>query len=200
MDSPDTYLTPAEKALMEKACVGIAGAGGLGSNCAMLLVRAGVRRLVIADFDTVAPSNLNRQFYFRRQIGMKKTAALAENLREIAPDTELELHDTRIERCNVRDIFAKCDIIVEAFDNAESKAMLVGEMAGGGKPLVAASGIAGWGRSGDMALRKIGANLYMAGDCESGVGGDLSPHGPRVAIAAAMQANTVAALILGQRV
>ena len=91
------YLTADEAARLAQARIGIAGAGGLGSNCAMHLVRAGVRRLVLADFDMVAPSNLNRQFFFRDQIGRKKVDALAENLRRIKPDLELTLHDVRLD-------------------------------------------------------------------------------------------------------
>ena len=81
--SANPYLTPAERAVLERARIGIAGAGGLGSNCAMHLVRAGVRRLVVADFDVVGESNLNRQFFFRDQLGMKKVAALKANLLRI---------------------------------------------------------------------------------------------------------------------
>ena len=70
--SANPYLTPAERAVLERARIGIAGAGGLGSNCAMHLVRAGVRRLVVADFDVVGESNLNRQFFFRRHHQLRR--------------------------------------------------------------------------------------------------------------------------------
>ena len=60
--SANTYLTERERRILESARVGIAGAGGLGSNVSMLLVRAGIRKFVIADFDEVNESNLNRQF------------------------------------------------------------------------------------------------------------------------------------------
>ena len=87
----NTYLTERERRILENAKVGIAGAGGLGSNCAMHLVRAGVKKLVIADFDVVSESNLNRQFFFRDQLGRKKVDALAENLRRIEPGLELDI-------------------------------------------------------------------------------------------------------------
>ena len=89
----NTYLTERERHILESAKVGIAGAGGLGSNVAMLLVRAGMKKLVIADFDTVNESNLNRQFFFRRQLGEKKIDALAVNLLQIEPELALELHE-----------------------------------------------------------------------------------------------------------
>ena len=113
MSSPNPLLTEAERAALEAAKVGIAGAGGLGSNCAAHLVRAGVRRLVIADFDVVAESNLNRQFYFRDQIGRKKVDALAENLRRIEPGLELELACERLDGARARELFADCDVVVE---------------------------------------------------------------------------------------
>ncbi|MEA4862684.1 MAG: ThiF family adenylyltransferase [Victivallaceae bacterium] len=101
------YLSEAERGALENAVVGIAGAGGLGSNCAAHLVRAGVRRLVIADFDTVTESNLNRQFFFRDQIGYKKIDALRENLLRIEPGLELELHDSELNAGNIAAIFEK---------------------------------------------------------------------------------------------
>ena len=80
------YLTDAQRTVLEKAKIGVAGLGGLGSNVLSHLVRAGIRRFVAADFDVVSASNLNRQFFFADQVGRKKTEALAENLRRIAPD------------------------------------------------------------------------------------------------------------------
>ena len=200
MDSPNIYLSPEEREKLENARVGIAGAGGLGSNCAMHLVRAGVKKLVIADFDTVVPSNLNRQFFFARQIGMKKTEALSENLRAISSGVELELRDTRIDGRNAVEIFGDCDVTAEAFDGAEAKATLIGALASRGRTVVAASGIAGWGRSNEIRLRKAADNLYIAGDMSSGIGEGMHPASPRVGIAAAMQANTIIAILLGKMV
>ena len=110
--SANTYLTERERRILESARVGIAGAGGLGSNVAMLLVRAGIGKFVIADFDEVNESNLNRQFFFRGQIGEKKVDALARNLRLVEPDLELELHDVRLTSENVAKVFAGCDGVV----------------------------------------------------------------------------------------
>ena len=196
--SVNTYLNERERRILESAVVGIAGAGGLGSNCAMHLVRAGVKKLVIADFDVVGESNLNRQFFFRRQLGEKKIDALAANLREIEPDLALELHDVRLTADNADLVFAGCQIIVEAFDSAEAKEMLLNSLLPLGKPIVSAIGLAGWGRSNDIRVRKVGRNLILVGDQTRDVRDGFAPVGVRVGIAAAMQANSVVSLLLGE--
>lgn len=192
----NAYLTEAERAVLEGAKVGIAGAGGLGSNVAMHLVRAGVRRLTVADFDVVSESNLNRQFFFRDQIGMRKVAALKANLLRIAPEAEIESVDVRLDAVSARRLFADCPIVVEALDDAGAKAMLLDAFIGSGKKIVAASGLAGWGRSNAIRLKAAGREVVVVGDGETGVGPDAPPQAPRVAIAAAMQANAVMALLL----
>lgn len=195
------YLSDRERTLLDACTVGIAGAGGLGSNCAAHLVRAGVRRLVIADFDVVMPGNLNRQFFFADQIGRKKINALRDNLLRIEPELELTLCDTKITPENAGSIFAGCGIVVEAFDHGREKMMLIETMLAAGKTVVAASGLAGWGRSGQIALRRTAAGrLYLVGDLDraAGDGRNLFPASPRVGIAAAIEANTVIALILGE--
>ena len=65
--------------------VAICGLGGLGSNIAISLARAGIEKLILIDFDKVDITNLHRQQYKANQIGMDKTDALSENLKEIAP-------------------------------------------------------------------------------------------------------------------
>lgn len=194
----NTYLDSREREVLERARVGVAGAGGLGSNCAAHLVRSGVRRLVIADFDTVNESNLNRQFFFRRQMGEKKVYALAENLRLIEPDLELDVRDVRVTAENAAALFDDCDIVIEAFDAADQKSMLLAALLPSGRPVISASGIAGWGLSNSIRLRHVGRNLYLVGDGESSVGEGRAPASPRVGIAAAMQANAAVAVLLGQ--
>ncbi|MBR6463292.1 sulfur carrier protein ThiS adenylyltransferase ThiF [bacterium] len=198
--SANTYLTDRERAILESANIGIAGAGGLGSNCASHLVRAGIRKLTIADFDTVSESNLNRQFFFRHQIGEKKIAALAENLRLIEPDLDLSLCGEMITPENAKSVFSSCDIVVEAFDSSSAKMMLISALRTCGKPIVSASGLAGWGRSNDIRLNRVGGNLFLIGDGESDVKHGIAPVSPRVGIAAAMEANTVVALLLGEKI
>ncbi len=192
----NTYLTPGERTLLESARVGIAGAGGLGSNCAMHLVRAGVLHLTVVDFDVVNESNLNRQFFFRDQLGRKKVEALKENLRSIGPAVDIRAVDMRLDASSAREVFADCDILVEAFDVVDAKVMLVSSFASSGKMLVTASGLAGWGRSNAMRVRKMG-NIVAIGDGETAVGANAAPVSPRVGIAAAMEANAVVSLLLG---
>ena len=195
--SANTYLTPEERAVLESARVGIAGAGGLGSNCAMHLVRSGVKHITIADFDVVNESNLNRQFFFRDQLGQKKVEAIKANLLRIEPDADIRAVDMRLDASSAREIFADCDIVVEAFDVVDAKVMLVSSFASSGKKLVTASGLAGWGRSNAMRVRKMG-NIVAIGDGETAVGANAAPASPRVGIAAAMQANAVVAMLLGE--
>ncbi len=198
--SANTYLSSEERKALESVRVGIAGAGGLGSNCAMHLVRSGVTHLTIVDFDVVNESNLNRQFFFRDQLGMKKVEALKANLLRIAPDADLRAVDMKLDAGSVCEVFSDCDIVVEAFDVAAAKAMLVSALAGSGRKIVTASGMAGWGRSNEMRVRKMGPEIVAVGDGESAVGATASPHSPRVGIAAAMEANSVVALLLGEEV
>ena len=192
----NTYLTPEERAALESARVGIAGAGGLGSNCAMHLVRSGVKHITIADFDVVNESNLNRQFFFRDQIGQKKVEAVKANLLRIEPDADIRAVDMRLDASSAREVFADCGVVVEAFDAVDAKVMLVSAFASSGKKLVTASGLAGWGRSNAMRVRKMG-NIVAIGDGETSVGDGAAPVSPRVGIAAAMEANAVVSLLLG---
>ena len=196
--SANPYLTPAERAVLEKVRIGVAGAGGLGSNCAMHLVRSGIRHLVVADFDVVGESNLNRQFVFRDQLGMKKVDALKANLLRIDPEVDVQAVDVRLDAASTRELFEDCDIVVEAFDAVEAKTMILSTLMPLGMRLVTASGLAGWGKSNAMRVRKMGANVVVVGDGETGVATDVAPTSPRVGIAAAMEANAVVAWLLGK--
>lgn len=193
--SVNVYLSSEERFVLERARIGVAGAGGLGSNCAAHLVRAGVRKLVLADFDVVTEANLNRQFFFRDQIGHKKVSALADNLRRVEPGLELDLHDERLDAEGCRKAFKDCDVVVEAFDSAAAKGMLYAALSG--TKVVGASGLGGWGRSGAIRVRRVGANMVLVGDFESDVTEGVPPQSPRVGIAAAMEANAAIALLLG---
>ena len=196
--SANPYLTSAERAVLEKVRIGVAGAGGLGSNCAMHLVRSGIRHLVVADFDVVGESNLNRQFFFRDQLGMKKVDALKANLLRIDPEADIQAVDVRLDAASTRELFEDCDIVVEAFDVVEAKTMILSTLMPLGMRLVTASGLAGWGKSNAMRVRKMGANVVVVGDGETGVATDVAPASPRVGIAAAMEANAVVAWLLGK--
>ena len=184
--------------ILQNKTVGIAGAGGLGSNCAVSLVRVGLGNLIIADFDAVSESNLNRQYYFRDQIGMKKVFALRDNLVRINPELNLTIIDELLNPGNIVQHFGKCDVIVEAFDAADQKEMLIETVLINfpDKPLVIGLGMAGWGMNDSINVRQID-NLYICGDEVSEIGPDLPPIAPRVGIVANMQANVVLEILLG---
>jgi sulfur carrier protein ThiS adenylyltransferase len=76
--TPETMQDAEVRKRLIEFRIGIAGCGGLGSNCAVALSRVGIGRLILVDFDVVELSNLNRQYYFRDQIGLLKTEALTE--------------------------------------------------------------------------------------------------------------------------
>lgn len=175
------------------ATVAVCGLGGLGSNIAIALARAGIGRLILIDFDRVDLTNLHRQQYKAEQIGMYKTVALAENLKEIAPYISLEIHTERITEDNAVTLFQDADIICEAFDDAECKAMLTNtvltEMRD--KYLVAASGMAGLYDANRIKTRKVTSKFYLCGDGESDVSEGMGLVSSRVMICAAHQAHTV---------
>ena len=175
------------------ATVAVCGLGGLGSNIAIALARAGVGRLILIDFDRVDITNLHRQQYKADQIGMYKTVALAENLKEIAPYISIEVHTERITEDNAVTLLQDADIICEAFDDAECKAMLteivLTEMRD--KYLVAASGMAGLYDANRIKTRKVTSKFYLCGDEESDVANGLGLVSSRVMVCAAHQAHTV---------
>ena len=176
--------------------IGIAGVGGLGSNCAQLLARSGFVDFVLVDFDHVENSNLNRQFYFEDQIGQAKVQALARNLRQINPAVKLRTVQERVSADNVGQLFADRDVVVEAFDSPVSKRMIAEAYSRSGKLLVAASGLAGWGDNDRIKVHRIHSRFYLVGDLTSGVEGGLPPLAPRVMIAAAKQADIVLGWVL----
>lgn len=192
--------TPGVHARLKRGVVGIAGAGGLGSAVAVALARVGVGRLVVADFDVVEPSNLNRQQYFIDQIGRFKVDALGENLRRINPYVTVEAYRELLGAENIPLIFSGCSIVVEAFDRADMKAMLVNRVleAMPQSSVVAASGLAGYGPNNSIATRKVSRRLYLVGDAVSEAAPGNGLMAPRVGIAASHQANQVVRILLGE--
>ena len=182
------------------ATVAICGLGGLGSNIAIALARAGIGKLILIDFDRVDITNLHRQQYKISQIGRYKTEALADNLREIAPYIELELHTERITEDNAVTLLRDADIICEAFDDAECKAMLTNTILSKlpDKYLVAASGMAGMGVTNSIKTRRITSRFYLCGDETSEVSDGIGLVAPRVALCAAHQAHTVLRILAKQ--
>ena len=184
---------------LKEAKVCILGLGGLGSNVAVLLARSGIGFLKLVDFDTVEASNLNRQQYRISHIGIKKTEAMKNIIREINPFVEVEILDIKVDRENIYSIVGDIEIVVEAFDRAETKAMLMEELlTNTNKIVVSASGMAGLGSANEIVTRKIRNNFYLIGDNYSDYEEYLGIMSTRVMICAAHQANIVLRLILGE--
>lgn len=177
--------------------VAICGLGGLGSNIAILLARAGVGKLILVDFDKVDITNLHRQQYKTCQIGMYKTEALRCNLKEIAPYLETEIHTVHMNKNNYYELLQCADIICEAFDSAEAKADIVNyvleEMPS--KYIVASSGMAGLKSANLIKTRKISKYFYLCGDEKSDVEDGIGLVSSRVSVCASHQANAVLCII-----
>jgi sulfur carrier protein ThiS adenylyltransferase len=184
---------------LQASTVAVCGLGGLGSNIAISLARAGVGKLILVDFDCVDVTNLHRQQYKANQVGLPKPEALLANLQEVAPYTEYETHFEKVSAENVSALLVNADVICEAFDNAEAKAMLVNTVLETlpSKYLVAASGMAGFDCGNSIRTRKITDKFYLSGDGVSDVNGGIGLVAPRVMLCAAHQALTVIRLILG---
>jgi sulfur carrier protein ThiS adenylyltransferase len=160
---------------IEEAVIGLAGAGGLGSNCAMNLVES---------------INLDRQFYFTDQVGLVKVEALSVNLKRIAPDIEITAVNKKIQEEDVVRLFSGCDAVVECLDQAESKRMIVSMLLPTKKFIVSASGLGGFGDSDEIRVTKLKHNLVLVGDHKSDIVNSPALS-PRVSIAAAKQADIV---------
>jgi sulfur carrier protein ThiS adenylyltransferase len=190
--------TPGVHQKLKAATVGIAGLGGLGSAIAAALARVGVGKLIIADFDVVEPSNLNRQHYFVDQIGLSKTDATVSNLRKINPYVEVEAHCVKLSPDNIFPLFGKTDVMIEAFDRADQKVMLL-QAFGAARPdvpFIGASGMAGYASGETIGIKKMGRNVYIVGDLETAAQPGCGLMAPRVGIAAHMQANLALRLIV----
>ena len=190
-----TRNVPGTTEILQKRIVGIAGCGGLGSNAAVALVRAGIGKLILADFDIVEVSNLNRQYYFQADIGEIKVEALARHLKAINPEIDLDLHKIELTPENISLIFRDADLLIEAFDRAESKQWLIEAWcrAFPEKPIIVGSGLSGLGNSNSLKVQQAG-NIYFCGDGETDMSMGLCS--PRVAIAANMQANTAIEILV----
>ncbi len=182
------------------ATVAVCGLGGLGSNIAVSLARAGIGKLILIDFDRVDVSNLHRQQYKASQVGISKTEALAENLQEIAPYLTLETHNIRVTELNALSLIQPADIICEAFDNAAAKAMLTNMVLTKmpEKYLVAASGMAGFGSANEIRTRRVSERFYLCGDGVSDVEDGIGLVSSRVMLCAAHQAHTVLRILTGE--
>jgi len=192
--------TPGVHEKVKQATVGIAGAGGLGSAVAIALARTGIGRLIIVDFDLVEPSNLNRQQYFLDQIGQPKVYALRDILGRINPHVHVAACHLRLTPENISEVLGAADILVEAFDRADQKAMLVENFSTRfpDKPVVAGSGMAGFGPANRVTTRRTFGKIYLCGDGETAAAPGVGLMAPRVGVAAHHQANAVLRLLLGK--
>ncbi len=190
-------IFPEIKEKLSKTTVGIAGCGGLGSNAAVALARAGVGKLIIADFDVIVESNLNRQYFFYAQISMKKCLALKENIIRINPKCNVNAIDIELDEKNIPEIYKNCDLIIEAFDAAETKLMFVETMLINfpEKPLIIGSGVGGWGKFESIKIEQYD-NIYICGDNTNEVSALYPPMAPRIGIVANMQANKALEILL----
>lgn len=193
--------TPGVHEKIKKARVGIAGLGGLGSNIVVSLARIGIGYLRLVDFDVVEPSNLNRQQYFIKHLGMKKTEAIKHLISQINPFVKIETKNVYIDKTNIEELFNDVDIIVEAFDHPKSKAELINTVLKKmpEKKVVAASGMAGYFSNNTIVTKKIRDNFYLVGDGVSEAKPGCGLMAPRVSIAANHQANTVLRIIMGEK-
>ena len=188
------------QAKLDRAAVGVAGLGGLGSHIAVLLARLGVGRLVLADFDTVDVTNLHRQQYALCDVGRPKAEALRAQLMAVNPYLDYRAYTTRVTPDNAARLFAGCDVVCEAFDRADQKAMLT-EAVLSGLPdtvVVSGSGMAGYGSVNAMHTERRFARLYVCGAGTSDIADGVGLFAPRVAACAAQQANMVLRLLLGE--
>ena len=190
--------TPGVHEKMKAARVGVAGLGGLGSAVAIALARMGIGTLVLADFDLVEPSNLNRQHYGIEHIGMPKAEAMAGILKRINPYIQVLTHQVILNRDNIPSIFKDSPIILECFDRAEAKAMIIQTVAETLPEafMIGASGLAGYGDSNSIKTRKLGDRIYMVGDLVKAAEPGRGLMAPRVGIAAHHQANLAVSLIM----
>ena len=182
---------------ISSAAVAVCGLGGLGSNIAIALARAGIGKLILVDFDKVDITNLHRQQYKTNQIGKSKTEALRDNLKEINPYLETEIHTIYLDESNAKGIISDADIVCEAFDNPEDKAMLTNLVLEKmpDKYIVAASGMAGLESANAIHTRKISKRFYLCGDEVSDAKDGIGLVSSRVMVCAAHQAHTVLRII-----
>ncbi|MDU1444080.1 MAG: thiamine biosynthesis protein ThiF [Clostridium cochlearium] len=190
--------TPKVYEKLKKVSVAIAGLGGLGSTAALSLARVGIGKLILVDYDVVEPSNLNRQQYFIKHIGMKKTQAMKDIISQCNPFVKIETIDAYVDEKNIESIFKDADIIIEAFDNAETKALITNKVLKimKNKKIITASGLAGYEDCNLIRSKKINDKFYIVGDGQAEAKPGRGLMAPRVSVAANHQANLVLEIIL----
>ena len=192
--------TPGVHETVSSATVGIMGLGGLGSIVAGALARIGVGKLILADYDIVEPSNLNRQQYSIAQIGMPKTEALKDNLLQMNPYVMIETVAIRLTEESIPDFFKEVDVLAECFDDPAMKAAALRAILTNMPHIgyVGASGLAGYDDNNNIKTQKIHDHVYIIGDGTSAAGPGQGLMAPRVGIAAHHQANQILRILLGK--
>lgn len=186
------------KEKIKQAVIGVAGCGGLGSNAAIAIARIGVKKLVIADFDKVELSNLNRQQFFISDIGKNKTDALSSFIKKINPLVIVLKYNIKLTMKNIFDVYKDCPIVIEAFDKVSEKKMIIdafGDIRFKDKYLISASGLAGYSSSNQIKTNKLSKNIFICGDNKNEGNEKNGLMAPRVIIAAGHQANMAVSLI-----
>ena len=187
------------KEKLQNSSVGIAGIGGLGSNAAVALARAGVGCLVLVDFDKIEESNLNRQYYFLDQIGKTKTEALEENLKRINPNIKLKIYNQKLVKGSMEKPFEDVDVVIEALDSADMKTSFIEEILAKlpNKNIIGASGVAGYGHSDRIKTMRLG-NLHLCYDEQARSSEEDVLMAPRICLMANWEANLALEIILGE--
>jgi sulfur carrier protein ThiS adenylyltransferase len=190
--------TPQVHKKVKQGRIAVAGLGGLGSHIAIMLARTGVGHLHLIDFDVVEPSNLNRQAYKVKHLGLPKAQALVEEINEVNPFVTVTAENLCLTEENIPKLLGDDPIICEALDNPAAKAMLVNTVttAFPDKYIVAASGMAGYGNSNAIVTRKITDHFYLCGDGSTAARPGQGLMAPRVMICAGHQANLALCLLL----
>ena len=189
------YLTEEQLGKIQRTKIGIAGVGGLGSNIANALARTGFVDFEIVDNDVIDASNLNRQNFFYDEIGQSKVEVTAKRLRQINPEINVKINQIRLNKDNIKLQFQDRDIVFEAFDQVDSKTLLLESFIDSGKILIFGSGMAGI-IGGDIKVKKLRANLYLVGDGVTEVGQDNPPLAPRVIACASLMASVAVERVL----
>ena len=183
---------------LQSGKVAICGLGGLGSLIAIELGRLGVGSLLLIDYDVVEPTNLARQQYNLSHIGLKKTDAIAKQLNEIAPLTNVLTRNIRLSRENISELLDGYPIICEAVDKPETKALLTEVILSEcpNTTIIGASGMAGHGPGNTINAKQLLPRLFMVGDGESEGEEGIGLMAPRVGLCASAQATLVMRLLL----
>lgn len=192
---------PGVTAVLSRARVFVAGVGGLGSNLALMLVRAGVGNLILVDYDHVSSSNLNRQMFFRHHLGMLKIEAMREILLSVNPDVAVSTLELKLTAENFASaIPADIDLVCECFDHPGAKAALTRYMLSqrAGTSYTAVSGLAGYGPVEDLQVISPNPNFCVIGDLHSVASPETGTLSTRVCAAAAMEAHCGIRMLLAK--